>query len=446
MSKKSIFRFIFAALALATLPLRAAENQPRPIEAFVTEALSGNPELKFYEAEIAVARGERRTAGTWQNPELSAELGHKRVEDLNGNKLGDGAVWSVSIAQTFEFPGRLALRKAIAGHQIALAELGLEQFRAALTKRVRLLAFKLLAAQERSDAARAVAQRFQDLLSVLVQRDPAGVAPLLETRIIEASSLSLNRRAAESQRELLNARFELNQLRGLPVSAPVAVKRTPLVLHPGPSPETLLASARVRNFDIRARASELEQQGFRVKLSENDRWPAITLKPYAAGERAGDQQKEFGLGVSIPLPLWNRNQGNIEVTKARLTQAEVSLNVAMRETERRVAEAAHAYEVQIAGMAKWPADAAARFSDAAQLADQHYRLGAVPISTYLELQKQYLDTVDTMLATQLDAMEARQQIELLAGKTLDGAVLPERTPEHHTQVSTSSKKTKRATR
>ena len=433
MLKNIILRIIFSAT-----PLCLAAAEPRPIEAFVAEALAGNPELKFYEAEIAAARGQQRQSGTFANPELSAELGSKRVNDLSGNRLGDGAVWSVSIAQTFEFPGRVSLRKAIASRQVALAELGLEQFRAALAMRVRLLAFKLLAAQERADAARAVSQRFQDLLAVLVQRDPAGVAPLLDTRIIEASTLSLNRRAAEAERELLNARFELNQLRGEPVRSDVAVKRTPLVLKPGPALELLLASTRERNFDVRTRTAELEQQGFQVKLSQNERWPSVTVAPYFAGEHASDRQREFGLGVTIPLPLWNQNKGNIETTKARQAQAEVSLTVALREAEREVAAATHAYEVQLAEMAKWPADAATRFAEAAKLADQHYRLGAVPISTYLELQTQYLDSVDTMLSTQLDALEARQRVELLAGMTLDGHVPPDRETVRTASAATTS--------
>ncbi len=414
------------AIAILSAARCPAATEPRPIETLVAEALASNPELKFYEAEIAAARGQQRQTGTFANPELSAELGKKRVNDLSGNRLGDGAAWSVSVAQPFEFPGRVSLRKAIASRQVALAELGLEQFRAALAMRVRLLSFKLLAAQERADAARAVSQRFQDLLAVLVQRDPAGVAPLLDTRIIESSSLSLNRRAAEAERELLNARFELNQLRGQPVRAEVVVKRTPLVLKPGPTLELLLASARELNFDVRTRMVELEQQGFQVKLSQNERWPSVTVAPYFAGERASDRQREFGLGVTIPLPLWNQNKGNIETARARQSQAEVSLTVALRETEREVAAASHAYDVQIAEMGKWPANAATRFAEAAQLADQHYRLGAVPISTYLELQTQYLDSVDTMLSTQLDAMEARQRVELLTGMTLDGTVAPDR--------------------
>jgi hypothetical protein len=45
----------------------------------------------------------------------------------------------------------------------------------------------------------------------------------------------------------------------------------------------------------------------------------------------------------------------------------------------------------------------------------------------VELQTQYLDAVDAMLNTQLDAMEARQQVELLAGMTMEGLVVKYRT-------------------
>ena len=51
----------------------------------------------------------------------------------------------------------------------------------------------------------------------------------------------------------------------------------------------------------------------------------------------------------------------------------------------------------------------------AELADRHYRLGAVPISTYVELQKQYLDAVEGLLDTRKEALEAASQLEMLTG-------------------------------
>ena len=435
---RSLARSIAAGVCLL-IAAALCSAEPIALETLVSETVAKNPELKFYEAEIAAAKGGRLTAGEWANPELSAELGSKRVRDLAGNKIGDGAVWSVSLAQTFEFPGRINLRKAIANRQIELAQLGLEQFRAALAARVRTLGYQVLAAQQKAEAAREVAKRFQDLLAVLVQRDPAGVAPMLEMRIIEASAFTLNRRASEAIIAARNARFELNQLRGMPVSTPIAVARKSIPLKTPPALEVLLSTARQNNFEVRARITELEQQGLRVKLNQNERWPSVTVEPYVRGERASDRQREFGLGVKIPLPLLNRNEGSIATAKARETQAEVSLNVALRDVERKVASHLHAYETFVAEMSKWPADAAEKFRDAARKGDENYRLGALPVATYTELQKQYLDTVDALLATESDALEARQQLEYLTGLRLGDPLMPPPSTEEKPAASKASK-------
>jgi len=414
--------------ALAVDPAQRPAAAPISVDALVAETVARNPELKFYEADIAAARGGRVTAGTWANPVLSAELANKNVRDLGGNSIGDGPSWSVAIAQTFEFPGRLSLRKSIANRQIDLADLGLEQFRAALAMRARSLAYQLLAAQQRAEAAGEVARRFQDLLAVLVQRDLAGVAPMLEMRILEASALLLNRRASEAAIAARDAQFALNQLRGLPVSTPVEVERTNLPLSPAPTLDALFDTARERNFEIRARIAELEQQGLRVQLTRNERWPSVTIAPYIREENAGDKERQVGLGVSVPLPLLDRNAGNIETARAREAQAEVALTAALREVERKVAAALNAYDTFVVEIAKWPADAVQRFRDAARMGDENYRLGALPIATYTALQTQYLDALDALLSTQLDALEARQQLELLTGQNLRDTVAMETTP------------------
>src|SRR5207247_4882709 len=159
---------------------RAAETPPVntnapsvALETLVADVLEHNPELNFYRAEIAVAKGDRRTAATWANPELTTSLGQKQVR--SGGLSDEGVAWAVSVQQTFEWPGRIPLRKAIANHQIQLAELGFEQFKATLAARARTLAYNLFAAQEKSAAAKEVADRFQELREVLVQRDPAGL-------------------------------------------------------------------------------------------------------------------------------------------------------------------------------------------------------------------------------------------------------------------------------
>ncbi len=381
----------------------AATNQV-PLQSLVSEALEKNPELKFYEAEISAAKAGRKTAGQFPNPELSTSVGQKRI---SGSLAAEGLVWSASIAQPFEWPGRIGLRKAIANRDIELAELGFERFRAALAARVRALGYGLFAAQQKAAAAREVADRFGALREVLVQRDPAGVTPLLETRVIEATEVAMQRKAIEAAIATEVALLELNQLRAAAAGSRLSVTQTDLALRTADDLEALLALARTNNFEIRVRAVELAQQGFRVDLARNERF---------LEERAGDRERIISLGVSLPLPLWNRNAGNIETANARKMQAEVSLAVAQREVERKVTQAAVAYQARLAQMAKWRPDSLEHFRNAAELADRHYRLGAVPIATYLELQKQYLEAVEALLDTKTDALEAAHQLELLTGR------------------------------
>jgi cobalt-zinc-cadmium efflux system outer membrane protein len=394
-------------------PVRITATNYATLDALVAEAQERNPELKFYEAEIAAAKGGRKTAGSLGNPELSGGVGQKSVR--GGGLSAEGVAWSGSVVQPFEWPGRLGLRKAIANRDIELAQLGYERFKVALTGRVRILAYGLFAAQEKAAAAREVADRFQALREVLVQRDPAGLTPLLETRVIEATELTMQRKASEATLATQSALLELNQLRGVAPGALLSVASTHLAFRPAESMETLVALARTNNFELRLRAVELAQQGFRVELAKNERYPAISVGPTISEERAGDRERLIGVGLSLPLPLWNRNTGSIEASKARQMQAEVSLNVVGREIERKVVEAALIYETKLREIAKWRPDSVEHFREAAQVADRHYRLGAVQISTYVELQKQYLEAVEGLLDTKKETLEAAQQIELLTG-------------------------------
>ena len=401
---------ILLGLFLGTAASSAA---PLSLDAFVADVLKQNPELEFYRAEIAAAKGERRTAVTLPNPELSADLGRKQVR--SGGLSDEGLAWSVSVRQTFEWPGRLSLRKAIANQQVQLAELGLSQFQSALSARARTLGFQLIAAREKTSAVREVATRFQQLREVLVQRDPAGLTPLLETRIIEATELILHRRASEAALATQAAALELNQLRGADWENPVAIDPVQFAFAKPPERPVLIAAARTNNFEMRMRQMELEQQGFRVSLANKESYPSVTVGPYFSQEKAGDRERQLGLSISLPLPLWNRNQGNAQSAAARQQQAEASLVMTQREMERRVIETALTYESKLAEMDKWRSDSVDEFRTAAELADRHYRLGAVPVSTYVELQKEYLDAVEALLETKKEALDAAVKLEWLAG-------------------------------
>jgi cobalt-zinc-cadmium efflux system outer membrane protein len=116
--------------------------------------------------------------------------------------------------------------------------------------------------------------------------------------------------------------------------------------------------------------------------------------------------------------LWDRNEGNIASNKARQQQAEALLAVAGREVEKRVTQAAVTLAAKRTEIETWKAGAMAKLRDASQLAARNYGLGAVPLTTYVEIQKQYLEAIGAFNDAQKDVLEAAQTLEILTGQKL----------------------------
>lgn len=404
-------------LTVACLRAQTPPVAPPPVQlaALVAEISAQNPELKFYEAEIAAAKASSRVAAAPNDPEIALDLGRKRVKDPTGALAGSGAAWTVAVTHTFEWPGRLALRKAIANRNIEIAELGLARFQHALAARARTLAYTLQSANAEAAAVREVAGRFIALKETFLAREPAGVTPLLETRVIEASELAIQRRATEAELAVQTALIELNQLRGAAVGAPLRIAPASLELNDAPASDALLSAARENNFDYRMRRLELEQQGYQVRLARSERYPAISVRPFVAQENAGDRETTVGIGLSVPLRISGRARSAVDVAEIRRRQAEAAALVAQRELEKEVLTAEHTFATKLAEARRWEPSAAKKFREAAELADRHYRLGAVPIATYVELQTSYLDAVAALLATQREALEAGLKLQQLTG-------------------------------
>jgi len=425
--KKNISKLLFpvtsAMLVLVFAPLYAAGqlsvvSDEVTVEELVKQASEKNPELNFYRAEIAAAKGSLKTAGTMANPELSTQAGYKNAHNKLDAFVGEGPVFNLSVTQTFEYPGRIELRKAIANRDLKLAELGLEEFRLSFVARVRMAAYQAVVAEESSVAANKVAERLDELAGILKQREPVGVSSLLELRIIETHALGLRHKANEALLAAKTAILDLNQLCGQPPNAERRVSKSDLIFSEPQTLPTLLNSAYTTAFALRVRRAELEQQGFKVSLAKNERYPAVTVGPFFSREESGESQNIAGIGLSVPLPIWNRNAGAIETAQARTAQAQSSLASKQRDVEHRVAEAALTLESKLRELENWSGDAAEKFREAAEMADEHYRRGAVPVATYVELQKQYLEVIAASAETKKEALKAAQELEILTGHQL----------------------------
>ena len=123
---------------------------------------------------------------------LGRRIGDAQIRQLRGQVFPDEAAQQVeegaqgSVEPGADCPGPVRVEALGQAAQTGKIEL----VKAALAAQVQQKGFALFAAQQREVAAQEVAARGEELVSMLVQREPAGIAPLLETRAIEASVTS----------------------------------------------------------------------------------------------------------------------------------------------------------------------------------------------------------------------------------------------------------------
>lgn len=409
---KTLFLHL-AVWLLATAPHLQASTPAITSNDLAAEALEKNPEVRFYEAEIAAARGGRQSAAQRANPELSMELGGMSLASQK-----EGLVWRAQIAQVFDFPGRMALRKAIAERDITLAELGLQQFKSQLVNQVRALSGDVVLLQRKEQAARAVRERLEALIEVLVQRDTGSVSALLERRILEAALLTSDRTLTDAAKQAQESSMALNVLCGRAPETALALVDPSAHFPQVPGLEKLKEQAAGSNFDLQQKRLQVAKQGLKVDLTKSERWGNISFGPYMAGQHAGGTQIEGGFAFSIPLPLWNKNKGNVATEQARTLQAEALLLATLRDLERDLAVARSAYLAELAALEHWRPESEKQFREAAIEADRHFRLGAVPAATYVEMQRGYLDAMDALIEGRRNAWKHRMEVERLTGTPL----------------------------
>ncbi|WP_419826099.1 TolC family protein [Sphingomonas sp.] len=411
-------RMIAVAMLAAAVPAAAYGQAGTAVslDRLAQDVVTNNPERQFYQQQIRTAGIERQAAGRWADPEAVVEFGERRQNDrVTGAGLGDGTAYAVSIVQPIEFGGRIALRRAIAERQVELARNGLQQFDATLASRARSLGYGLFAADEKAAAARSVATRMRTLARVLVSRDPAGPAPQLEVASLESGAISAERTASTADAEANSILYELNQLRGAPFTARIRIVRPDMDLPDLPPGARLAADASANNFELKALRAQFEQQGLRVDLAGKSRIPIVSVGPYFDRSRSDTRETNYGVRLSTSLPLWNRQAGDVAAEQGREAQANATLVNAERRIAREVFDQAAQYNAKRRALARWNGTSPERFADAARDADRNYRLGAVPLATYMQMQQSYIDATNAVLDTRREALDALLQLRALNG-------------------------------
>ncbi|WP_166358620.1 TolC family protein [Pseudomonas akapageensis] len=309
--------FVVVQVATTAERLQAAQGAALTLDDALQTALANNPELAAVQWGIEIARGERQQAGLIPNPELSWQ-----AEDTRRNTR----TTTLSVSQALELGGKRGARVELARRGQDAAEVELERQRNLLRADVIGAFYGAARAQERlqlAEQSKALAERG---LSVAQVRIKAGKAsPVEATRAqVQLSEVRLELNRAQAQRA--DAYQRLAEVTGAPVAQFARVDTH--VEGPGRIPEVAGLLERIGDTaDLRLAQLQIDQREASLGLEKTQRIPNLTL---SLGSQYSEAERERVnlVGVSMPIPLFNRNQGNILSAARRADQARDLRNAA----------------------------------------------------------------------------------------------------------------------
>ncbi len=314
-----------AGLAGALIAISgAALAEPVSLALALSQGSGQSPRIAQAKAQAAAAEARARQAGASPNPELSVD-----VENFAGTGVFQGfrsTETTLAVSQRFELGGKRGARVSIAGAERDFAYLGLRRAEADLARDIRLAHAELRAAEDRAVLARENVTQASELvrtarLLVEVGRDP----PLHRLRA-EALLSEAQAEQARTFGELLAARRLLADLIGSfdpELSADVTI----IEIVPD-----LLPSDTV-TLDEKLATAECRVAQARIDAARSEGVPDVTV---SGGVRRNNDGRDtaFVAGISIPLPVRNRNQGGIEAAQADAGACEAALAQARLDTKR----------------------------------------------------------------------------------------------------------------
>jgi outer membrane protein, heavy metal efflux system len=169
------------------------------------------------------------------------------------------------------------------------------------------------------------------------------------------------------------------------------------------------------NLQLKIRIAELEKATRQVSSAQWEVAPNFSVGPFFSQDRAGDQEQNFGGSVSVTLPLWDWNQGNIATAKARREQADAALLEARRKVEAQVLRRVRFYDLAQRQLGLMPDNLVEQSRETSDLADRQYRTGAISVPLFLEVQRGFLSTLRTRNEAVLQAWKNWLDLEILTG-------------------------------
>lgn len=358
-------------------------------------ALEYNPILRRAAAETEVARGEVIQVGLYPNPQVGYEADTVRT-------LGTKGYQGPFVSQTIVMGGKLTLAQNAASMDYHNALLALQAARIDVATQVRDAFYDTLVAHEKVKLTRALAKFTDDIYRAQIKLASGGqVAPFepLQLRVLAMQARNAVVQAETEQESgwrRLAAAVGQPRMTAVPLAGEVEQSFPPLNFIS--AQEHLLAN----HTQLRSINNDVVQGHIQSELEcVKPRRPDLTVYSAIQKDYTGaPYNTTYNLQVSVPLPIFDRNQGNILKAQAGIIRSEND-----REG------AANSLIQQLA-------DAAARF-DASRTQAVNYRTSLLPdqVRTYRGIYQRYQEDRDAVNFG--DIVVAQQTLATLINSYVD---------------------------
>jgi cobalt-zinc-cadmium efflux system outer membrane protein len=374
-------------------------------------ALDRNPTLAAAAAKIDAARGAYRQAGLPPNPRIGyegSEIGNEGRQGMQGG----------FVAQEIVTGGKLRLSQAVACQAVLRAQQDYEAQRLRVLTDVRSEFYRVLAAQRRRELAEEVtglSQKSVDTVKSLLDAGTASGIELLQGKIeVETAGLALetarNRHTAAWRR--------LASLLGSPEMTPARLDGDLTADLPTFEWDEIVARVVTQSPEIAAARIEVQRNALALRRAQQQVVPNIDVmlgaqKDFASGDTVANVQ------IEIPVPIWNRNQGNIYQARAELMAAEAEVSRVELSLRSRLAAAFERYMNARHHVDRYGDRIMPDAKEALTLTSRAYQNGQVGFLNVLAAQRTYFQAS----IAHLDAVaELRDTAALLDGLLLSDSL------------------------
>jgi cobalt-zinc-cadmium efflux system outer membrane protein len=410
-------------VALAVLSSRAVRAD-EPLRVTMDEALAllrrQSPELLAGALRAQAAAGDVRAARALPNPVVSTAVGNFPLGRTNprGLGIGDTVVSTVGIEQEVPLWGKRAARIASAEDRRKAADAARADLERELAFQVRSRFVALLEAGERLRLSRENLDRYRETVRVTSARAREGDISPAELDKIALEERTFEREVADAALDRREAAAALLPLLGSPAPdvEPVGALDVP---EASDDAERLVNEALARRPDLKAAELGLAAADEALRLARAERWPNPTVGlayTHSEFQASGDLANSLGTTLSLPLPVFDRNQGAIIRAEAEALEARHDVDQLRLQIGQEVRSAVTRYTVARGRVRRFAEGFLRQARDARSAAEASYREGAVSLLEFLEAER-------TAIQTARDDLDARREADTAAWDITHAAAL-----------------------